>query len=229
MPENGYRIEKKYIINLETAMHLKERICHLVKPDEHAVDGAYRVRSLYFDTPDAEFFREKMDGEEERSKYRLRFYNGDPSFIRLEKKEKHGELTYKTQTRISYLAAKALQMGEYDLIRESGDPLCLEFYSEAKSSLLEPSVVVDYHRFPFAYAIDNVRITIDTDVYAGMPSTFFLHTIPPFPVLEKRVAILEIKTDDRLPTVIGRMLESIPRQQQSYSKYALSFALLNNI
>ena len=34
---------------------------------------------------------------------------------------------------------------------------------------------------------------------------------------------------DRLPAMIGRVLESVPRQQQSYSKFALSYARLHGI
>ena len=229
MPQNEYRIEKKYVISLETAVFLKERFGHLMKPDEHAIGDAYRVRSLYFDTPDADAFLEKMDGEPERNKYRLRFYNGDTSFIRLEKKEKRGEMTRKSQTQISSQIAHALQLGEYEQIRDTNNPLCMEFYSEAVSAMLKPSAVIDYLRFPFAYDIDNVRITIDTDVRAGAPESFFQHGNPPFPVLENRIAILEIKTDDRLPLILGRLLESIPRQQQSCSKYALGFALLHSV
>lgn len=229
MLQNEYRIEKKYVISLETAVFLKERFGHLMKPDEHSIDNAYRVRSLYFDTPDADAFLEKMDGEPERSKYRLRFYNGDTSFIRLEKKEKRGEMTCKSQTQISSQIAHALQLGEYEQIRDTNNPLCMEFYSEAVSVMLKPSAVIDYLRFPFAYDIDNVRITIDTDVRAGAPQSFFQQGFPPFPVLENRIAILEIKTDDRLPLILGRLLESIPRQQQSCSKYALGFALLHSL
>ena len=229
MPQNEYRIEKKYVISLETSMFLKERFGHFMQPDKHAVGDSYRVRSLYFDTPNADVFLEKMDGEPDRCKYRLRYYNGDVSFVRLEKKEKRGELTLKSQAQISSQIAQAILLGDYKQIRNSSNPLCFEFYSEVISTMLRPSAVVDYLRYPFAYDIDNVRVTIDTDIRVGTPKAFFLQENPPFSVMGKQVAILEIKTNDRLPIMLGKLLEYIPRQQQSCSKYALGFSLLHNL
>ena len=227
--QNGCRTEKKYIISLKAAAALRERLLPLMQVDSQAIDGAYRIRSLYFDTLDADAFWEKADGWGERCKYRLRFYNGDFSFIRLECKEKLGEMTRKTQAVVDELSARAMQMGEYEPLRRLEDPLCRAFYGEARAKKLVPAVTVEYRREPFTFALDNVRITIDSMVYAGNPLTFSSALPPPFPVLESGLAILEVKTDDRLPVMIGRVLESVPRQQQSYSKFALSFARLHGI
>lgn len=227
--QNGCRTEKKYIISAEAAAVLRERLLPFMKVDSQAIDGAYRIRSLYYDTADADAFWEKADGWGERCKYRLRFYNGNFSFIRLERKEKLGELTRKTQAVVDQLSARAMQMGEYEPLAGLEDPLCQMFYAEAKAKRLMPAVTVEYRREPFTFALDNVRITVDSHVYAGNPLTFFSPLPPPFPVLEDGLAILEVKTDDRLPTMIGRVLESVPRQQQSYSKFALSFARLHGI
>ncbi len=227
--QNGCRTEKKYIISLDAAAALRERLLPLMRVDSQAIDGAYRIRSLYFDTLDADAFWEKADGWGERCKYRLRFYNGNHSFIRLERKEKLGDMTRKTQAQVSELAARAMQMGEYAPLTDMDDPLCRAFYAEAKADNLLPAVTVDYVREPFTFSLDNVRITIDARVCAGSPLTFFSTLPPPFPVLENGMAILEVKTDDRLPAMIGRVLESVPRQQQSFSKFALSFARLHGI
>ena len=227
--QDGCRVEKKYVISLAAAAALRERLRPFMEVDSQAIDGAYRIRSLYFDTPDADAFWEKFEGAGERCKYRLRFYNGDASFIRLEKKEKLGDLTRKTQARVEQLTARAMQMGEYEPLARAEDPLCRAFYAEAKAQRLLPSVTVDYLRTPFTYRIDNVRITIDAEIRAGAPLTFFSPMPPPFPVLESGLVILEVKTDDRLPAVLGRVLETVPRQQQSFSKYALSLARLRGI
>ena len=53
----------------------------VMKPDCHAVNGQYEIRSLYFDTPDDKALREKLDGVITREKYRIRLYNNDPSGI----------------------------------------------------------------------------------------------------------------------------------------------------
>lgn len=226
---DGCRVEKKYIISLTAAADLRQRLAPFMEVDRQAIRGAYRIRSLYFDTLDGDAFWEKFNGDGERHKYRLRFYNGDTSFIRLERKEKLGDLTRKTQAQVDQMAARAMQMGEYGPLAEAEDSFLRAFYAEARATKLMPAVTVEYLRAPFTYRIDNVRITIDTEVYAGDPLTFFSPLRAPFPVLENGVAILEVKTDDRLPAVLGRVLETVPRQQQSYSKYALSLARLHGI
>lgn len=226
---DGCRIEKKYIVSLGAAAILRQRLAPFMEVDPQAVGGAYRISSLYFDTPEADAFWEKYDGEAERHKYRLRFYNGDDSFIRLEKKEKIGDLTRKSQARVDRPTAQAMQQGDYELLANAEDPLCRAFYAEAKTEKLTPALTVDYLRTPFVYRIDNVRITLDTEIRTGSPQTFFQDRRAPFPVLEGGAAILEVKTDDRLPAVLGRVLETVPRQQQSFSKYALSLARLRGI
>ena len=225
--QDGYRIEKKYVISLETAALLRNRLAAFMKIDQQAVNGSYCIRSLYFDTPDADAFTEKENGEQERRKFRLRFYNGDRSFIRLEQKEKTGDLTRKIQANVDYRIASEMLNGEYGKLRESENPLLQMFYAEAKIKKLQPALTVDYRRVPLTYHLDNVRITIDTEIYTGKADSFFHKERPPLPVIGNGTAILEVKTDDRLPYMLGWILETIPRQQQSFSKYALSFARLN--
>ena len=41
---------------------LRQRLRAVMQPDAHAVDGRYRIRSLYFDTPEDRALREKLDG-----------------------------------------------------------------------------------------------------------------------------------------------------------------------
>ncbi len=226
---DGYRIEKKYLIGLDAAVLLRARLTPFMHPDPQAEGGAYRIRSLYFDTPDAGAFWEKTDGEAERRKYRIRFYNGDTSFIRLERKEKRGELTLKVQAPLSLSQAQALAAGDYTVLADDPHALCRAFYAEAKTKQLLPSVTVDYRRVPMVYGVDNVRVTFDTAIYAGSTAAFLSPAPPPFPVLDGAAAVLEVKTDDRLPVTIGRILETVPRQPQSYSKFAMSFARLRGI
>ncbi len=44
------------------------------------------MRSLYFDTPEDKALWEKVDCVNMREKFRIRYYNGDTSYIVLEKK-----------------------------------------------------------------------------------------------------------------------------------------------
>lgn len=92
-----FRHEVKHEISKGDLLILRQRLRAVMKPDCHAVNGQYEIRSLYFDTPDDKALREKLDGVITREKYRIRLYNNDPSGIRLERKFKHVGLGCKTQ------------------------------------------------------------------------------------------------------------------------------------
>lgn len=78
-----YRHEWKHEINYMDLLCIRQRLRAVMTPDPHAVDGQYVIRSLYFDTPDDKALREKQDGISRREKFRIRYYNGDTSMIRL--------------------------------------------------------------------------------------------------------------------------------------------------
>lgn len=223
--KNG-RFEYKFLLSLPEALELRTRLSPFIKTDPHAVNGSYRIRSLYFDTPDGDSFREKTDGTDERVKYRLRYYNGDTSLFHLEKKEKDGTLCRKQSVSVDKVTAAMLAAGEYEALQKADDPLLKEFYAVAKVSRLQPAVTVEYRRVPLVYRYDNVRITIDSDVRAGRINDFLLKRAVPFPVMEPGTALLEVKTDDRIPVFLGKLLEDVRKQPQSFSKFALCYGLL---
>jgi len=83
------RHERKHPINPADCFALRARLRLIAGYDYHAgADGKYKVRSLYFDNPDDMALRQKLDGVDNREKFRIRYYDNDPSFIRLEKKTK---------------------------------------------------------------------------------------------------------------------------------------------
>lgn len=89
MRESRGRHELKHYINYADVLQLRSRLLFVASLDENAAEGnGYRVKSLYFDNFNDKALKEKIDGVNEREKFRLRRYNDDKSFIRLEKKSK---------------------------------------------------------------------------------------------------------------------------------------------
>ena len=83
------RHELKFFINLSDYYALKNRIKHIASLDKNAnSNGIYNIRSLYFDNFNDKALMEKINGYSKREKFRIRFYNDNFSFIRLEKKSK---------------------------------------------------------------------------------------------------------------------------------------------
>ena len=108
-----YRHEWKHEISFGDLLTIRQRLQAVAKPDANAVNGKYEVRSLYFDTPSDKALREKLDGVSRREKFRIRYYNGDLSIIRLEKKSKQGGLGCKQSENLTAEEARAVSEGRF--------------------------------------------------------------------------------------------------------------------
>ena len=80
LPKERYRYELKYLLNSSQAIILKKKLSLIMEHDANTIDGYYFIRSLYFDDVNNTAYYEKIDGLEEREKYRIRFYNFDHSY-----------------------------------------------------------------------------------------------------------------------------------------------------
>lgn len=216
-----HRHELKYQINSADDLMLSSRLRQLFSHDNHAnTHGTYRVCSLYFDTPQDSALRQKIDGISRREKFRLRYYNNDLSFIKLEKKAKVNGLNTKQSATISKEQVHQLLQGDIEFLLHSGQPLFVELYSKMKGQLLQPKTIVTYEREAFIYEPGNVRITLDRNLHSGMKNLDFLnpnslHT----PVLDD-LTILEVKYDAFLPDVVCMAVQIPNRSACAYSKYA---------
>ena len=215
-----FRHEVKHEISHLDMLVLRQRLSAVMTADSHARDGRYEIRSLYFDTPNDKALREKLDGVITREKYRIRFYNNDPSLIHLERKFKHVGLGYKSKAPLTPEQAQAIVRGDVGWMAKSGDEVILGFYARIHSEGLRPKVIVDYVREPFVFAPGNVRVTLDYHIRTGMSCTDFLNpnctTIP----VPGSPCILEVKWDQYLPDIIRDSLQLGERHSVAYSKYA---------
>lgn len=221
-PPVQLRHELKHSLNPGEDRILASRLRKLFEHDKNADShGSYRVSSLYFDTPQDKALRQKIDGVNCREKFRLRHYNGDLSFIRLEKKYKVNCLCGKRSAKITDAQVERLLAGEVDFLLESGDPLLIELYSKMKGQLLAPRTIVTYDREAFLYAPGNVRITIDRNLRTGLGSLDFLNPNLHHAPVSDGVAVLEVKYDAFLPEIVKMAVQVPNRQASAYSKYAV--------
>ena len=216
-----YRHEWKHEITLSDMIALRQRLKAVARPDPHAVDGKYFIRSLYFEDPADTALREKLDGVSRREKFRIRYYNRDPALIHLEKKSRWNGLGSKESAALSAVQAQELVRGETDWMMGSGVPLLQELYCKMKTKGLRPHTIVDYMREPFIFRPGNVRVTLDYDIRTGLSCTDFLNsgcvTIP----AALGTAILEVKWDAFLPEVIRDAVQLKGRHATAFSKYAV--------
>lgn len=215
-----YRHEWKHEISDGDRLLLRQRLSVVAKRDEHAVNGVYQIRSIYFDNAADKALREKVDGVNIREKFRIRYYNDDLSVIHLEKKSKINQLCAKESASLTLEQAQAIAAGCYTWMPGSGVPLIVELYSKMMSQGLRPKTIVDYTREPFVFAPGNVRVTLDDHIRTGLCSTDFLNpdcvTIP----AGAAPAILEVKWDDYLPDIIRDAVQLPHCRTGAFSKYA---------
>ena len=215
-----FRHEVKHEISKTDMLILRQRLRAVMKPDAHAVNGQYEIRSLYFDNLNDKALREKLDGVNIREKYRIRLYNNDPSMIHLERKFKHGGLGYKDSANLTPEQAQAIADGDVDWMSHSTDEVILGFYTRIRNEGLAAKVIVDYTREPFIFGPGNVRVTLDYNIRTGMGCTDFLNpacvTVP----IKDDPCILEVKWDSYLPDVIRDAVQLDSRRAGAFSKYA---------
>lgn len=214
------RHEYKHIIGYADRVILQSKLDKILKTDVHAdAHGEYRVRSLYFDDLFDTALKDKVNGVNRREKFRIRYYDDDTEYIKLERKIKLNGMCNKTSKRITKSQVESIIAGDIDFLLESSSPLFHQLYSKMNGRLLRPKVIVDYMRRPYVYDAGNVRITIDYNIRTSISSVDFFSTdIDSLPASDEDV--LEVKYDEFLPDFIRRLVQMDRRPTMAFSKYA---------
>lgn len=225
---NKYRHELKFIISKDAALMLKSRLSLVMDIDRNSrlEDKTYLIRSLYFDDVSSSAFYDKMDGVWLRKKYRIRYYNYDSSYIVLEAKHKHDQLTYKQQQVIDKSTAERLSKGQTGRIVAQEGTLLEQFLQDMDMYHLVPSILVDYFRLAYVFEPLDVRVTFDEYIKSGLyTSDMFDRDFPGVPMLKDNEVVLEVKFNEIMPDFIRVVLETIPKCRLAISKFAICRAV----
>ena len=217
------RHEQKYFIN-EMQYHLLsnalDRVLH--RDPNGDENNEYHIRSLYFDTVFDNALYDKLDGVQNRDKYRIRIYNLSDRIIKLECKTKVGSLISKRSLTIPRDLCEQLMAGDPYGLETTRSGLLTDVYREMTVNLLRPVVLVDYVREAYLHPAEEVRITFDKQLRTGMYSTdLFNPNVPTIPPFDNNEIILEVKYNRVMPPYIRDLLCTYcPNAQQSaISKY----------
>ena len=220
----SFRHELKYYINYRDYIILRNSFKALMSSDPYAGPGnSYQIRSLYFDDIHDSALREKIAGNADRCKYRIRIYNFSDDVIKFEKKVKSGQYVAKKSIILSRDEYKCIFAGDYGFLKERDEELAADIYLQMKNHRLRPKVIVDYTREAYVSPFENCRVTFDKDLKAGlMMSDIFDPRAPVMPMYESGLMVLEIKFDKFLPESIKRVLNTVNAADRSaISKYVL--------
>ncbi|MGB3367964.1 MAG: polyphosphate polymerase domain-containing protein [Acidaminobacteraceae bacterium] len=217
------RHEIKHTITNHEYLIYMSRLDKVLKRDDNCKDNSYTITSLYYDDINDSALHEKLSGDAIRHKYRLRYYEENTSFIKLEQKSKIHQMTNKESAFIGSSEAKSILSNDFSLLDYGESALKNDFLSKVKTRRLMPKVIVRYERIAFVHRVGNLRITFDTNVRSSTDFTSMLSGGSDFKsVIDPGLVIMEIKFDGVMPDHIKGLIESERSMASSSSKYVLS-------
>lgn len=217
-----FRHELKHRLSYSDYLTLRTRLRAVMSTDSHADEsGEYRIRSLYFDNYNDKALKQKIDGVNEREKFRIRYYNFNAGHISLEKKYKACGLSEKTSAPITKEETERIISGDTEWMRNDGRKLVRELYIKMEFELLRPKVIVDYIREPYIFTPGNVRVTLDRDIRTAIKCLDFFESELPTVKTDETI-LLEVKYDSFLPELIFNIVQLKGRREEAFSKYAAS-------
>jgi hypothetical protein len=230
------RFELKYMLNQEQAEAIRAVISAQLDLDENGAgqpNFSYPVHSLYLDSPDLYTFWTTINGDKNRFKLRLRFYDDRPNTpVFFEIKRRVNNCILKQRGGVRKEAVKRLLSGHYpgpnDLL--SKDPRALSsvqnFVQLVDKIGAIPQAHVCYLREAYIEPVtDNVRVTFDREVLTEPrhEATFGTTMVDPSRPFGNRV-ILELKFTDRFPNWLRLVVERFGLMQCGAAKYAEGLA-----
>ncbi len=225
------RLELKYQISEEVALGVRDFVSSYLEIDEFGATRpnlSYPVHSLYLDSPDLLTYRATINGNKNRYKLRIRFYENRPNApVYLEIKRRMNNAILKQRGAIRREAVDAALAGQFPEVAQmaSSDPRHLagvqrfiQFTTEIQA---RPTAHVAYLREAWMSPHDNsIRVTMDRDVFLEPdPSTRLeAEMADPVRVFGHRV-ILELKFTGRFPDWWRELVRVFGLEQASAAKY----------
>ncbi len=216
------REEKKFLINIDEFRNKSYFLNTLMIPDPHNGINGYNIRSLYFDTVYDDDFFEKLNGIETRRKIRLRCYDPNSDYAKLEMKQKQGAYQIKRSLAMKKKDAQRLIDGDYSVLLDYPESFAKECYGVMNYKCYRPKTIIEYNRMAFIAKENRIRITFDNNITATESCLdIFSDRLSLNPVLDKFNVVLEVKFNGFLLDYIKSFINSISKSELSVSKYAL--------
>ncbi len=218
------RFENKYRISLQSYLALRNAITPHMRADRYtrlAGRDGYFVRSLYYETLDYAIYSQKMAGDCDRVKYRLRSYTADSlckPAIRVEMKVRRGESLSKYHTFVDYSLYSGFITKRH--WGEEGNDVLEEFSRGVYLACLQPCVLIDYNRegYESRYG-DGVRLTFDHSVRSTQAKNLFPEPKPFFRIHHTREVVLEIKYKSAPPAWLRGIVQGHGLRLVANSKF----------
>lgn len=226
------RLEVKYLVDRTTRTALARDLRAFMSPDTHsAKDGAYFVRSLYFDSPDYICYHSKMGGEAARHKLRVRVYGDDPGRaqqVRLEVKSRYLSMVKKVTADLSWedYADVEQAVARHTLPPErvmNGAPGTKEFFRLQKLYNMEPKILIQYRRQALErMEMGRIRVNLDDQMVATRNLDLRGNLRGARRLMQHGHAIFEIKVGTFLPSWLHTLISKYDLWNSALSKFCFA-------
>jgi hypothetical protein len=226
------RWELKYVIPEETALGIRDFVRPYLELDEYGVGRpnlSYTIHNLYLDSDDLAIYWGTINGNKNRYKLRLRFYEDNPTApIFFEIKRRMNEAILKQRGGVKRAAVESVLAGQLPGPDElvSGDARQVAAIQAFLRLMLAdhaaPTAHVRYEREAWISPFDNsVRVTMDRDVMIAPEFVMrFTAEMDQPTCVFGRLVILELKFSGRFPDWFKELVRVFGLRQGSASKYA---------
>lgn len=231
------RHELKYLISEAVAVEIRHFIASFLEIDEFGAsrpDLSYPVHSLYLDSPLLATYWHTINGDKNRYKLRVRFYDDRPEspvFLEIKRRMNDAILKQRGALRRGFIDSFLNgQLPDNSMIA-SKDPkqagAVMRFHGLMLKHQARPTAHVSYMREAWISPNDNsIRVTMDRNVLCGPESTTLFKSEVNDPVcVFGRKVVLELKFTGRFPNWFRDLVQSFGLMQCSAAKYADGIAL----
>ena len=231
------RREIKYIISEDLALAIRSYLSNYLEADEFAAgkpDNSYQVHTLYLDSDQLATYRAANEGERNRFKLRIRYYdNSDFSPVCFEIKRRINEGVVKHRARVHRHAVSPLLAGEspvpahlFKWNPQQWEDL-LTFWQLVERLQAAPRAHNAYMREAYVNSEATVRVTLDRSVRMGPEFGLDLGTdLADGIEVFAGTVILELKFTDRMPMWMIEMVRGFELKSSGAAKYVQGVELL---
>ena len=227
------RFELKYLISEEMALKARDFVRCYLDFDEYSVgkpNFSYPVHSLYLDSDTLQCYWETINGDKNRYKLRLRYYDTSPKspvFFEIKRRMNNCIMKQRGAVRqefVSYLLSGHMPREEHLLSKAPKQMVALQRFCELVNRIqAKPKVHIFYMREAYVSSNDQVRVTIDRKVYGEENLGLSIKTEMKNPVLNfKDMVILELKFTGRFPNWFRDLVRMAQVMQCGAAKYVES-------
>ena len=232
------RFELKYIIPAESALAMRNFLSGHLELDEFCAKQAnlsYTVHSLYLDSDILTIYWQTINGNKNRYKLRIRFYEDNPDapvFFEIKRRMNDAILKQRGAVHrdaVDYIMAGHLPEPRHIVSKDPKQLVAVQRFSQLMiDNHAKPKAHVAYFREAWMHPTNNsVRVTFDREVKCSPEFTtrFTAQMDHPVLVFGNKV-VLELKFTGRFPDWFKELARVFGLAQCSAAKFADGIALL---